>query len=246
MGGASRNDKKRRQEAAEQRLRAAGITVPPKKSVNPVPLIVGGVLLVAIVVGVVLFLNRGSGPVAPTYTATASGAVVTAGTGPVAIDVYEDYLCPQCERFEERYGSEITTGLNTGKITVRYHGIAILDTLTDPVGYSTRAANAALCSVPAGIFPAYHQALFDSQPAEKSAGLSDDKLVELGTGAKGDFAACVRGAGNAATITAETEAVSTGPALQTNGQFGTPTVAVKGAKIDLNDTNWLKNAIAAG
>jgi hypothetical protein len=56
----------------------------------------------------------------------------------------------------------------------------------------------------------------------------------------------VNGASNAAAITAETEASAANPALQTNGQFGTPTVAVSGTKIDLNNTNWLEDAIAAG
>lgn len=249
MGGASRNERRRRQEAAEQRLAAAGIRVPPKKPVNRTPLIgVAVVVAVALVAGLVVLFLRGSGPaVAPTYLATASGAVVTAGSGPITVDVYEDYLCPQCERFEERYGAELTTALNEGKVTVRYHGIAILDGRTTPAGYSTRAANAALCAVPGGVFPVFHKKLFDSQPAEGSAGLTDDQLVAFGTelGATGDFAGCVRGATNAAAVTAETNAAAATPALQTNSQFGTPTVAINGVKIDLNDQSWLKNAIAA-
>src|SRR3954471_2969444 len=95
-----------------------------------------------------------------TYTATAAGAVVTAGTGKAVIDVYEDFLCPNCEIFEKTYGNEMVTALNEGRLTVRYHSIAILDSRTTPPGYSTRASNAALCSVPAGIYPAYHQKLF--------------------------------------------------------------------------------------
>ena len=55
--------------------------------------------------------------------------MVTVGSGPVVVDVYEDYLCPICERFEERYGSDLTTALNNNQITVRYHSIAILDEL---------------------------------------------------------------------------------------------------------------------
>ena len=106
--------------------------------------------------------------------------MVTVGSGPVVVDVYEDYLCPICERFEERYGTDLTTALNENQITVRYHSIAILDERTTPAGYSTRAANAALCSVAAGIFPAYHKQLFDSQPAEGSAGLTDDRADRVG------------------------------------------------------------------
>lgn len=251
MGGASRNEKRRRQDAADRRLRAAGITPRAKTTPNRTPLIIVVVVVaVAVIVGLtVWFTTRGSGAAtAPTYTAQVTGGVVTAGTGPVTVEVYEDYLCPQCERFEERYGSEITAALNAGQISVRYHGIAILDRASNPEGYSTRAANAALCAVPAGVFPTYHQKLFDSQPAEGSAGLSDAQLVAFGTelGATGDFAGCVQGATNAATVGTETRASADDPTLQTNGRFGTPTVAIGGTKIDLNDSNWLKDAIAAG
>jgi len=246
MGGASRGERKRRQEAAAQRLAAAGIQVPQKRS-NPALMIVIAVVVVAVLVGgVVLYLRRsGTETVAPTYPATAAGAVVTAGTGKAAIDVYEDFLCPNCEIFEKTYGNEIVTALNEGKLTVRYHSIAILDSRTTPPGYSTRASNAALCSVPAGIYPAYHQKLFANQPSEGSAGLTDAQLVQFGTelGAKGDFAGCVTGAKNAAAVTAETNKAIADPALQTNGQFGTPTVVANGAMVDLNNTGWLKAII---
>jgi protein-disulfide isomerase len=250
MGGASRNEKKRRQEAAEQRLAAAGIRPPQRTGASRAPLVVvAAVVAVAVVVGLTVLFTRDSGEaVVPAYPVTLSGVVATGGSGPVGVHVYEDYLCPQCERFEERYGDEITTALNSGQITVRYHGVSILDELTDPAGYSTRAANAALCAVPAGIFPAYHATLFDEQPAEGSSGLTDDELIAFGTelGAQGEFAECVRSAPHAAGIAAETEAAAADPDLQTNGNFGTPTVAINGTKIDLNDTSWLQDAIAAG
>ena len=246
MGGASRGERKRRQEAAAQRLASAGIQVPQKRS-NPTLVIVIAVVVVAVLVGgVVLYLRRsGTATVAPTYTATAAGAVVTAGTGKAVIDVYEDFLCPNCEIFEKAYGNEIASALNEGKLTVRYHSIAILDSRSTPPGYSTRAANAALCAVPAGIYPTYHQKLFASQPSEGSAGLTDAQLVQFGTelGAKGDFAGCVTGAKNAAAVTAETNKAIADPTLQTNGQFGTPTVVANGTMVDLNNTGWLKAII---
>ena len=159
MGGASRNEKKRRQDAAAQRLAAAGIQVPPKQAPNRTTIIVAAVLAVALVAGLAIwyFRSGSSATEAPKYTATQAGAVVTVGSGPVIVDVYEDYLCPICERFEERYGTDLTTALNNNQITVRYHSVAILDERTTPPGYSTRAGNAALCSVAAGIYPAYPQ-----------------------------------------------------------------------------------------
>lgn len=251
MGGASRNEKRRRQDAANRRLAAAGIQVPPKANRTPM-IIVGVVVLVAVLVGAgVLYLRNtanGTAP-APTYTATVTGAVVTAGTGKVVVDIYEDFLCPNCNQFDKRYGPEIIDALNSGKITVRYHTIAILDRSSSPEGYSTRAANAAVCSVAAGIYPTYREKLFAQQPAEGSAGLSNEQLIASGTGlgAKGDFAGCINGGTDAKAVIAETAKAIADPALKnSSGQFGTPTLRIKDTTVNLNDSNWLKNAIAAG
>ena len=63
-------------------------------------------------------------------------------------------------------------------------------------------------------------------------------------GATGDFAGCVTGVTHAQAVTAETEKAAADTSLQTNGQFGTPTVAVNGKRVDLNNSSWLKDAIA--
>ncbi len=248
MGGASRAEKKRKQEAANARLRAAGITPPTKKSdgKRTTFIAVASLAFVALVVGMVVLLTRDGGePVVPTYTATAEGAVVTAGTGPVVVDIWSDYFCPACERFEERFGDELTTALNNGQITVRHHEIAILDDRSDPPGYSTRAANAAVCASTAGIYPAFHDRLFDAQPSEGGPGLTDEQLVAFGTELGADIEACVTGGTNSAAVTAETEAAVANPALRTGDSFGTPTVTVDGTLTDFGDGNWLQDAIGA-
>ena len=132
--------------------------------------------------------------------------MVTAGqpTAPVTIDVYEDFLCPFCERFETRNSDALTAALNEGKAKVNYHALNILDARTTPPGYSTLAANAALCAVPAGIWPAFHARLFAEQPAEGSAGLtaaqlSRDRHRRWAPGPA--FTQCVESNGNAAAIT---------------------------------------------
>jgi len=252
VGGAARNERRRRQAAA-----------PPKPAVDRIPgarkdnrvkvgIVVGVVIVVFFVVAYVV-VNRpwGESPrAAATYPVATDGVVVVAGqpTAPVTVDVYEDYLCPFCERLETRSGDDLTAALNEGRVKVNYHALNILDARTTPPGYSTLAANAALCAVPAGIWPAYHQRLFAEQPGEGSAGLTAAQLSAIGTelGAGPTFTSCVEGNGNAAAITAATEAASADPALQTDGQFGTPTVAVGGRKIDVSDSDWLATVLAAG
>ena len=193
-----RNDKQRRQDAAAQtagRRRHPGAA---EEGPNRTVIIVAAVLAVALLAGLSVWYFNGRRVGRPDLHRIPSGAGRHGRLRPVVVDVYEDYLCPICERFEERYGSDLTTALNENKITVRYHSIAILDELTTPQGYSTRAANAALCSVSAGIYPAYHKKLFDSQPAERSAGLTDAELIALAADLKpqGDFAGCVNGSTN--------------------------------------------------
>jgi protein-disulfide isomerase len=251
MGGASRNERKRRQEAAQQRLAAAGIRPSRPSGPNRTALVVvAAVVAVAVAIGVTLLVVRGggddgAGDVAVTAPAAREGAVVTIGTGPVVVDVYGDYLCPFCERAEERYGDELAAAVNAGRVTVRYHLLAILDRLTDPPGYSTRAADAALCAVDAGIFPAYHARLYAEQPAEGGEGLSDEQLAAFGTelGAPAAFGACVTGTTHDADVAAATERASADPALRGPQGFGTPVYTVGGQRVDVNDPDWLRSAI---
>jgi protein-disulfide isomerase len=245
VGGASRGERRRRQGARPAQPPAAP---PPGRDKRvKVGVIVASVIAVLIAGTLLLpLLWPDDAPVAAAYPVAAEGTVVTAGQGsaPVTVAVYEDYLCPVCERFENRYGDEIKTALNEGRVKVEYHSTAILDNRSDPPGYSTLAANAALCAVPAGIWPAFHERLYAEQPAEGGPGLTAAQLAAIGTelGAGPEFAQCVEANGNAAAIAAATEAAAADPALQTDGQFGTPTVAVDGRKVDVSNPDWLKDA----
>lgn len=251
MSESSRDAERRRREASAERMRAAGITPPPPKARTISPTVyVAAAIGLAIVVGLGFFLlNRGGSStgrtVTPAYAVAASGGVVTMGntSAPVTVDIYADYLCPACKIFDERDHDEITTALNEGKIAVRFHPLGFLNSLTNPAGYSTRAANAALCAAQAGIFPAYHEKLFDEQPAEGSAGLTDAQLIAFGTelGAPAGFDRCVTGGTHASDIGAQTKKAISDPNLQKNGTFGTPTVAVGGKKISVASAGWLAN-----
>jgi protein-disulfide isomerase len=254
VGGAQRNQRRKKQQSAAQR--AAAIARPSSgppplgnKRVKVAAIVVA--VLVALTVVVYIVLSRFSGPptpVAASYPVTVDGVVVTAGqpTAPLSHDHNEDYLCPYCERLENRSGGDITTALNEGKVKVNYHALNILQDRSTPPGYSTLAANAALCAVPAGIWPAFHARLFAEQPAEGSAGLTAAQLTQIGAdlGAGQGFGACVDANAQAPAIRAATEAAVSDPGLQTDGQFGTPTVALGGRKIDLSSSDWLSQVLA--
>ncbi|MEQ3551431.1 thioredoxin domain-containing protein [Pseudonocardia nematodicida] len=243
----AQSERERRQ-AAQARLQAAGIT-PPKKGGPSRGLVLGGVVLaVALLAGLyTAWQNQRGEDVEPTYAVARDGAVVTAGdpAAPVKVDVYEDYLCPACAQFERLYGGEITGALNEGRAVVRYHTIAILDDRSNPPGYSTRAGNAALCAVDAGIYPAYHSRLYTDQPREGAAGRTVEELAALGSelGATGDFTGCVTAQGQTQAVTDATNAAAADPVAAPGGRLATPTVVVNGATVDLNDSGWLSNAI---
>jgi protein-disulfide isomerase len=250
MGGASRAEKRRKQQLAEEKLRRAGITPPePARDNRRTTFIaVAALAVVALVVGIVALVDNWNAPeeVVPTHPVAAAGGVVVAGTGPIVVDVYEDFLCPVCERFEERYGDELTTAMNAGQITVRYHSVAILNESTTPPGYSTRAANAALCAVDARVHSAYHDRLFAEQPAEGSAGLSDEQLIAFGRDLGVDLTACITGGAHVADVAAVTGTAVADPAARNaEGLFGTPTVLLNGARVDITNAEWLRSALPA-
>ncbi|RZT84195.1 protein-disulfide isomerase [Pseudonocardia sediminis] len=255
MSGRSERE---RREAAQARLSAAGIT-PTKKSTGggggKQGLVIAAVILVVALVAGLFYAWQTSStsstaaPVAPTYQSSRSGTVVTSGaaSAPVTVDVYEDFLCPACQQFERIYGDEITAALNEGKIKVNYHVIAILNERSNPAGYSTLAGNAGLCAADAGIWPAFHSRLFAEQPSEGGAGKTAQELATIGQqlGAQGDFAGCVTGNGDAGAITQATDDAAGDQAVAPGGRLSTPTVLVNGKAIELNDSDWLKNATGA-
>jgi protein-disulfide isomerase len=212
--------------------------------------VVIGVLVVAGLIGWTISMVRSSSQtqVAATYTTAVQGAVVVAGKQAAnTVDVYEDFLCPICGRFESNSGGDLTKAINDGKIQVRYHPVAILNRATSPTGYSLRAASAAICAADAGFFPAYHKQLFADQPAEGSAGLTDQQLIDEATKAgatpPASFNQCVITGKYKLAVTNETSRAAKDASLRSPGStgFGTPTVMVNGKKADLSDDTWLTN-----
>lgn len=142
----------------------------------------GLVVLVAVgLIGVAVGASRVKALVVVPTGAIDNAVVVGKPTAPVTVDVYEDFICPICGQFEKSVGPTVTQLASSGKAKFRYHMVAYLDRSSSPAGYSTRAANAAAAAMVAGKFTQFHQALYGNQPAENSAGLSNQQLIDLGT-----------------------------------------------------------------
>ena len=91
-------------------------------------------------------------------------------------------MCPFCADFEKASSGWLAQYAEQGKVAIRYSPISILDEGSDGTEYSTRAANAlAVVLDTAGPEAAkkFHDELYAQQPAEGSAGLSDDQFIAL-------------------------------------------------------------------
>lgn len=150
------------------------------------------------------------------------GTAFSVGTGPVVVDLYEDFMCPICHAFETSTGPTIKQMITDKKVTVRYHPVSILDRSSNGTKYSTRAAGAAAAAAEDGKFVEYHDVLYANQPEENSDGLSDAKLIDLGksVGLGDSFATAVT------DQTYDTWAGKATDSFSSRGYTGTPTIVV--------------------
>lgn len=184
------------------------------------------VLVIAGLIGWGVVASQDSGSYTAPPGAVENGTGIKVGSGPVQIDIYEDFICPACGQFEQQTGGTLDQLVAEGKATVVYHPLAFLDNQSS-TDYSTRAAAASGAAAEGGKFREYAKALFAQQPAEGSAGLSDDQLIEIGrsVGLGDAFAQAVRD-GKYKSWTAHVTDEASG-----DGVTGTPTVRVGGKDV---------------
>lgn len=176
-------------------------------------------------------------------TADKTGFAVA--TGPVRVDIYIDYLCPEC-RITEKAIAPVIGRLEAARaIDLVYHPIGFLDSYSDPPGYSSRAAAAAACAADAGRLARYTAVLYNEQPRERGPGLSEAALIAAGgkAGITGPaFPACVRGGRYTDWVSYASDTA------YANNIAITPTVLVNGRHVDLTGPGpgaTLARAVAA-
>ncbi|HEY2764682.1 MAG TPA: thioredoxin domain-containing protein [Pseudonocardiaceae bacterium] len=258
MGGAERAERKRKWQAAQAVKAAPMVTDADRGSKRRTATVLIAVLL-ALVVGVGMWLHRGAAgdlpatiPVAaagPAAETTVHGDSVQVGKAdaPVIIDVYEDFLCSGCGQFEQLFGHQLSEAAAAGQARVVYHPVAILDDYSHPAGYSTLAASAALCAAESGVFPRFHDSLYATQPRGGGGpGWTSAQLQQLagGLGAGDHFGHCVQDGGQRVADATDHARQHLG-GLRPNGQFGTPTILVNGAIANVNKAGWLDEALGA-
>ena len=165
-------------------------------------------------------------PETPPSPVVAPGAEAEEGQ-PVKVIAYIDFICPVCLRFEETYNEALTSLRNEGKITMEYRPLGFLDRQSS-TNYSSRSANAAACVADTAPdkYAEYVNVLFENQPAEGGAGLSDDKLKSLASDIGADINSCVDDKTFRPYVKYSTELAAN------TGITGTPTVFIDGKQWD--------------
>jgi len=178
--------------------------------------------------------------------ATTGGAIAIGKAGaPVKLEIYLDYMCPYCGRFERTNGDELDRMVADGTVRLELYPLSFLDKASDGTRYSTRTANAiaTVADRAADKVLAFNKALFARQPAEGTSGLTDDEIATLAAnaGVPPEVVGAFRD-----KIFEPWVASSTSAALK-GGISGTPTIKINGKvyKGDLYTVGPLTQAVTA-
>ncbi len=189
------------------------------------------VVVVALVVGLVIWMNNASsapGTAPSSSNINSETGAISFGSGPNTVDTYVDFMCPFCGQFEKTEGDTIKQLIADNKITLNLHPVTILDRASQGTKFSSRSASAMFAvaeSDPANAY-AFMVAMYQNQPQESSAGLTDDQIVSIAKGA-------------GVNVTSDLEkAITSGKYIKfaqskglPDGAQGTPTLIVNGKTV---------------
>jgi protein-disulfide isomerase len=193
-------------------------------------------LVIGVVVGVALIMlvptilsKQGDSTAAiPASVSTEDGYGILFNkelTGVPFIEIYEDFQCPACARFEGIVGAYIEELITTKTAKVAYHPLSFLG------GESQLAANASACAADQGKFLEFHKTLYANQPAENTGAWNSQYFATLGIGlgiSSSEYDKCVQGQDYIGWVKNVAEEGSN------RNVNSTPTVLINGKEIDRN------------
>lgn len=188
----------------------------------------------------------------PTGTVFEASNYAPREDGKTTVRIFIDPQCPVCGVFEATNKDTIDKYLADGKIVVEYSPLSFLDAASSNQ-YSSRAGNALACVAdqsPDGYYD-FLANLFENQPAEGGAGLSNADIYSLaqdaGVPATDAMETCITSKQFGAWVTESTERALAGPIVEiNNGELtGTPSIFLNGEKIsvDPSDAASFKNTL---
>ena len=184
------------------------------------------------VVGIGFAVNSSRDTTGDTPSATPAGVtdgyavVVGEESAPTTITVYEDLQCPVCRPSRPRPATRWRRRSRTARSrwsTARSRSSTTRRPPTTPRARSTRSWWSSTRT--ARTLEAYHRLLFENQPAEGCAGLTDDQLIEYAVQAGADEDA-VRGPIEDRKF--HQWVVNATDQMSKDGVNGTPTVLIDG------------------
>ncbi|MGY5764112.1 DsbA family protein [Brachybacterium sp. DNPG3] len=168
------------------------------------------------------------------------------GSGAPVVELHLDFMCPYCGQFEAANGQDVQDLVASDAITLHLVPRNFLDTASTTGDYSSRTANALVCIYEESPDNAltFLQLLFENQPAEGSAGLTDDEIWGYAqeAGASDSVQECL----TAGTYTDWVDDVADPYASETGG--GTPYLTIDGTEFQdfYTEGAFLEAAVAAG
>ena len=241
-----RSTREARQAKAAQ-LRSAAAKAEARRRTLLVSSVVAVLVVVIVSVFVVVQNTRrddATSSAAPPANLGGDNSIVAGqDSAPVEVVIYEDFQCPYCAQFEAANREQLAAWVASGDVQVQYRPIAFLDSASTDK-YSTRSLNAAAAVVNSApeAFEEFHNLLFENQPAEGGAGLTDEQLIDYAVQA-GAPEAEIRTAVEDLTYEGWTARVT--EASSKAGVSGTPTVQVNGTALENLDAASLKSAVDA-
>ncbi|GEN79966.1 DsbA family protein [Actinotalea fermentans] len=196
----------RRDEARQAALALRAEQERKAKRNRTIAITAAAAVLVGFIVLVVVILNQGgkddvpaSAQVQPPFAAAGGGGIVMDADGivtppadaseewpvgafgdAVVVTVYSDPICPWCAVFEEAAMPVLDEMRLAGEVVVDHRVVGNLDNQSS-TRYSTRAAQAlyTVADLAPDAYLDFETALFASQPAEGTAGLSDEEIANI-------------------------------------------------------------------
>jgi protein-disulfide isomerase len=203
-------------------------------------------IVVLVGVGLVLYIMNSAGKKpasgeAKSIRVSTEKVITKEGTSDpkAVVSLYEDFLCPHCRDFEQKFGPTINQLIDSGAIAADYYMVAILDSPSTG-NYSSRTAAAAYCVADESkdAFRRFHAALYAQQPGETGASFPDDsRLIEVArqAGAGGTVPDCI----NKGKYVPMVEGLA-----QATGTQSTPTIKINGQEFPVTEETTAEDLVA--
>jgi protein-disulfide isomerase len=199
------------------------------------------VVLAAVITAVILgsrdkteATTSGGSTLPKNVAAMGAGIVVNPGApaNVPTLDMYEDFQCPVCARFEEIFGLQIVDMVKANQVKLVAHPLSFLDDNLRNDS-SNRSANAAACAADADKFLQYHAATFQGQPTQEGTGYTDTQLAQFAqlAGITGTAMTTWQQCYSTKAHNQWVESVQT--QSEKDGVNGTPTIKLNGKAVDL-------------